>query len=76
MRTEMKLFENPEFGNVRTLETDDGKVMFCGADIAKALGYADSAKAIKAHCKPDGWAFCPVTDNMGREQKERRRVLL
>lgn len=48
---ELKLFENPEFGNVRTLETDDGKVMFCGSDIAKALGYVNSRKAIADHCR-------------------------
>ncbi len=68
---ELKLFENPEFGNVRTLEANDGKVMFCGTDIAAALGYADAAKAIKTHCKSDGWAFYPVIDNKGREQNAR-----
>lgn len=47
----LTLFENPEFGNVRTLETDDGKVMFCGADVAKALGYAKPQNAIQAHCR-------------------------
>jgi phage antirepressor YoqD-like protein len=48
---ELKLFENPEFGNVRTLETEDGKVLFCGKDIATALGYAKPQNAIQAHCK-------------------------
>ena len=48
---ELKLFENPEFGNVRTLETDDGKVMFCGADVAKSLGYSNVRDAISRHCR-------------------------
>lgn len=48
---ELKLFENPEFGNIRTLETDDGRVMFCGKDVAAALGYTDKAQAIRKHCK-------------------------
>lgn len=48
---ELKLFENPEFGNVRTLETDDGKVMFAGKDVAAALGYKRTADAIREHCK-------------------------
>ena len=48
---ELKIFENPEFGNVRTMETDDGKVLFCGKDIATALGYAKPQNAIQAHCK-------------------------
>lgn len=48
---EIRLFENQRFGNVRILETDDGRVMFCGADVAKALGYSRPYDAIKAHCK-------------------------
>ena len=32
-------------------------IWFCGADVAKALGYADTADAIKTHCKsPKTWA--------------------
>lgn len=66
---ELKLFENPEFGNVRTIETNDGKVMFCGKDIASALGYKDTVNAIKSHCKKDGVAIHHLTDNMGRQQE-------
>lgn len=56
------------FGEVRTIEKNDS-VLFCGSDIAKALGYADTAKAIKQHCKEDGWVICPVIDSMGRSQQ-------
>lgn len=34
---ELQIFNNPDFGEVRTLETN-GKVLFCGSDVAKALG--------------------------------------
>lgn len=64
---ELKLFENPEFGNVRTIETNDGKVMFCGADIAKALGYNNSPDAIQKHCRKDGIAKCDSVDSIGRK---------
>lgn len=47
---ELKIFENPKFGSVRTLE-EDGKVLFCGSDVAKALGYAIPTKAVNTHCK-------------------------
>lgn len=67
---EVQIFENEEFGNVRTIE-DNGKVLFCGKDIAKALGYKDSAKALKAHCISDGWVFYPLTDSIGRVQDTR-----
>lgn len=44
-------------------------MIFCGADVAKALGYTDTAKAIKSHCKENGWVICPVIDSMGRTQQ-------
>ena len=64
---ELKLFESPEFGSVRTLETDDGKVMFCGTDIAKALGYNNAPDAIQKHCRKDGIAKCDSVDSKGRK---------
>lgn len=48
---EVTIFNNPEFGEIRTLETEDGKVLFCGKDVAAALGYKDTVNALKAHCK-------------------------
>lgn len=37
---QMEIFKNPEFGSIRTFE-QDGKVLFCGLDIAVALGYSN-----------------------------------
>ena len=34
---ELMIFNNPEFGEIRTIE-EGGKVLFCGSDVAKALG--------------------------------------
>ena len=59
----LQIFNNAKFGEIRTID-ENGTVLFCGSDIAKALGYADTAKAIKLHCKEDGWAICPVIDSM------------
>lgn len=47
---QMKLFQNPEFGSIRVIE-EDGKYLFCGSDMAKALGYSNSRKALIDHCK-------------------------
>lgn len=47
---ELRIFNNPEFGEIRTLE-EDGKVLFCASDVAKALGYAKPQNAVAAHCK-------------------------
>ena len=43
-------FTSDEFGTIRTVE-QDGKVMFCGKDVAEALGYKRPKDAIAAHCK-------------------------
>lgn len=47
---EMQIFDNPKFGSIRTIEEDE-KVLFCGNDVAKALGYANTRKALSDHCK-------------------------
>lgn len=47
---EIKIFNNPEFGDVRTMEIDD-KPYFCASDVASMLGYVRPADAIAQHCK-------------------------
>lgn len=68
MENNLKVFVNEQFGEIRTVE-ESGKVLFCATDVARALGYSDTAKAIKTHCREDGWAICLVIDSMGREQQ-------
>lgn len=46
----LQVFNNPDFGTVRTL-TEGDQVLFCGSDIAQALGYAVPRKALADHCK-------------------------
>ncbi len=48
--SDLKVFENAEFGEIRTIE-ENGKVLFCGSDVAKALGYTNTRKAISDHCR-------------------------
>ena len=47
---ELKIFENTEFGKMRTIE-EGGKVLFCGSDCAKMLGYSRANDAITQHCR-------------------------
>ena len=47
---ELQIFSNPQFGEIRTIE-ENGRVLFCGKDVAKALGYKVPKDAIAAHCK-------------------------
>ena len=50
LMNDLQIFENTEFGSIRTIEKND-KVLFCGKDVARALGYARPNDAISAHCK-------------------------
>lgn len=49
MMNEMKIFNNPEFGEIRTVVID-GEPWFCGKDVARNLGYANEKNAVKRHC--------------------------
>lgn len=48
--TELQIFNSNDFGEIRTLE-EDGHVLFCGSDVAKALGYARANDAVNIHCR-------------------------
>lgn len=47
---ELKVFNNAEFGEVRTVEVN-GKPYFVANDVAKALGYSVPKDAVTRHCK-------------------------
>lgn len=49
---DMKIFENPEFGRVRTISVD-GEPWFVGKDVAEALGYERADNAIRNHVEED-----------------------
>ena len=46
----IQVFDNPEFGAVRTLE-ESGTILFCATDAAKALGYSNPRDAVGRHCR-------------------------
>lgn len=45
---EIKIFKNPQFGAIRTMEKD-GEPWFVARDVASALGYAKTENAIAVH---------------------------
>ena len=46
--TEITIFTNEVFGEIRTCQVNN-EIMFVGKDVAQALGYSDSNKAIRIH---------------------------
>lgn len=47
---ELQIFNNPEFGEIRTIN-ENGVVLFCGSDVARALGYSRPNEAVATHAK-------------------------
>lgn len=48
---EIRIFQNEQFGQVRIAMNESNEPLFCLADVAKALGYTNPAKAVIDHCK-------------------------
>lgn len=57
MKNELMIFNNPEFGQVRTIEIDN-EPWFVGKDVAEALGYADAFGALKKHVEEEDKQNC------------------
>lgn len=71
MATDIAIFNNPAFGAIRTTQ-EDGRVLFCGRDVATALGYENPGKAVRDHTRGDGGPFrYPIVDALGRTQEAR-----
>lgn len=49
---DMKIWENPEFGELRIVDMD-GEPWMVGKDVAQALGYQNASKALNDHVDPE-----------------------
>ena len=53
MMNEIQIFQNVEFGAIRTMSNEQGEVMFCAKDVAEALGYTNTMKAVRDHVEEE-----------------------
>jgi hypothetical protein len=53
MNNTIQIFENKEFGNIRTMRDEKGEPMFCGKDVCDALGYKAARNALAQHVDED-----------------------
>ena len=67
MHNQIQVFSNDQFGQVRTVE-QNGKVFFCGKDVAEALGYSNTKDAVSRHCKQKGVVKRDLLTNGGRQR--------
>ena len=65
---EIQVFQNQEFGAIRTISNEQGEVMFCGKDVCDALGYKRSRDAIDQHVEKDDAVKHRLIDSLGRKQ--------
>ena len=69
MKTNIQIFTSDNFGKIRTCQVDN-QIMFVGKDVAKALRYSNTRKALQDHVdeedKRDG---VTIRDSIGRIQK-------
>lgn len=64
----IKIFENKEFGSVRTVITD-GEPWFVGKDVAVILGYSKPRNAIAAHVDCEDKKGALIQGDLGGTQK-------
>ena len=49
METAIQTFKNDQFGEIRTMTDEKGETFFVGKDVAMALGYKNTRKALQDH---------------------------
>lgn len=68
MKDQVTIFENAQFGQIRTSITESGEPLFCLADVCKALGLEQSHR-VKPRLQQNGATIITVIDSMNREQR-------
>ena len=53
MNKNIQIFQNKEFGAIRSMKDERGEPFFCGKDVARALGYKNPEKALRVHIEDD-----------------------
>lgn len=65
---ELKIFQNQEFGAVRTIIIDD-EVWFVGNDVARALGYQKPDQAVRTNVSDEDSTLMGVSDSNNHTQQ-------
>ena len=68
MENRMQIFQNEEFGCVRTFVTEDGVPWFVGKDVADNLGYQNGSRDINRHVDEEDRRKMMIFD--GNQNKE------
>lgn len=66
MANSIQIFENVQFGQIRTMTCESGEPWFMGKDVASALGYKDNKRAVQLHVEEEDkttGTICPPGSN-------------
>lgn len=64
----IQIFKNAEFGQIRTMLSENGEPLFCAKDVCGALGYGNSREALHKHVDTDDITKRDTIDSLGRKQ--------
>ena len=59
----IKKFNHEQFGEIRTMTNEKGETFFVGKDVAKALGYKNTSKAIQQHVDQEDKGTLPIRES-------------
>ena len=62
---EIRIFQNQEFGAIRTMSDERGETLFCAKDVCDALGYGNSREALRKHVETEDVTKCDTLSNGG-----------
>ena len=62
---QIKIFQNQEFGAIRTMSNEQGEALFCAKDVCDALGYRRSNDAVRAHVESEDAVKCSTPTTSG-----------
>ena len=65
--TEIQIFQNPEFGAIRTLSDEQGNPLFCLKDVCEVL--ALETKQVVRRLSDEVFSKHPIFDKLGRRQQ-------
>ena len=66
MKNEIKIFESPEFGRIRTVTDERGEPWFCLTDVCKVLGLKQ--RHVRERLDDGGVSTDTIADSLGRLQ--------
>ena len=72
MSENITIFQNPEFGNIRTMRDEKGEPLFCAKDVCDALGYDQARKAVQRHVDEGDGTKHTLIDSLGKGNKPAR----